>query len=111
MRLKCFTAGIALLIAVVIWQVRADEESRAKKKKTTSSENAALIEHGKYLVNEVAQCSHCHTAHDAKGQMVRSRLLQGATLDFAPRRRADNGPTTHRTLLPAAWPANGAKKR
>jgi len=88
MRIKCLIVSIAILIAVGIWQVRADQESGAKK--DSDSDGAGLIKHGDYLVNEVAHCSHCHTAPDANGQPDRSRLLQGATLGIVPKKKTEN---------------------
>lgn len=88
MRFKCLTAGIAIFVAVGLWQVRADPKAGAKKKR--SADSAKLLKRGAYLVNEVAHCSHCHTPLDAKGQPDRSRLLQGATLGFGPKQKTDN---------------------
>jgi len=88
MRFKWLMAGIAILAAVGIWQVRADEDSTAKKKPSPAP--ADLIKHGDYLVNKVAHCSHCHTALDSKGQPTPSRLLQGAMLGFAPKKKTEN---------------------
>src|SRR5438067_158332 len=88
MRRTCLTVGIAILVAVGIWQVRADQDPRAKKR--GGSPAADLVKHGEYLVNEVAHCSHCHTAPDAKGQPDRSRLLEGATLGIAPKQKTEN---------------------
>lgn len=42
------------------------------------------IERGKYLINNVALCSDCHTPRDEKGQFIESQWLQGSTLDFQP---------------------------
>lgn len=44
----------------------------------------AQIEHGAYLVKDVAGCSDCHTPMSAKGQPVPGQWLQGTRLSFAP---------------------------
>ena len=44
----------------------------------------AQIQHGKYLVENVAMCAECHTPRDGKGQFDRSQWLQGNVLDFKP---------------------------
>lgn len=44
----------------------------------------ALIERGKYLVEDVAMCADCHTPRDDKGQFIHSHWLQGNVLDFKP---------------------------
>jgi cytochrome c553 len=68
-------AMLALILAVVsgaLWTVAQDR---------------AQIERGKYLVEEIARCSMCHTPRDERGQEDRNRWLQGATIWFEPIRR------------------------
>jgi mono/diheme cytochrome c family protein len=38
---------------------------------------------GEYLVHHVAMCVQCHTPRDARGELDRSRLLQGAPVPVA----------------------------
>jgi mono/diheme cytochrome c family protein len=40
--------------------------------------------HGRYLVEEVAKCSECHTPRDANNQLDRARWLQGASIWIEP---------------------------
>lgn len=42
------------------------------------------IARGKYLVEEVAKCQECHTPRLETGELDKTKLLKGATLDFAP---------------------------
>ena len=42
----------------------------------------AQIQHGKYLVENVAMCGDCHTPRDNNGQLDRSAWLQGNLLDY-----------------------------
>jgi mono/diheme cytochrome c family protein len=42
------------------------------------------VKRGKYLVEEVAKCTECHTPRDAQGQLDRSRWLQGAPIWITP---------------------------
>ena len=105
MRLKCLIAGIALVVAVGIWQVRAGQESWAKKE--DSPDAAELLKHGEYLVNEVAHCSHCHSRQDEKGMPDRARLLRGATLPIRPKKEtekwADKSPDITSKGLAGNW--------
>jgi mono/diheme cytochrome c family protein len=39
---------------------------------------------GRYLVEEVAKCTECHTPRDAENQLDRSRWLQGAPVWIEP---------------------------
>src|SRR4051794_29204570 len=41
---------------------------------------------GRYLVDGVAMCSECHTPRDARGELDRSRYLQGAPIWITPAR-------------------------
>ena len=46
--------------------------------------NAAKIERGKYLVENVGMCGDCHTPHNEKGEPIREKWLEGAALPFKP---------------------------
>lgn len=51
------------------------------------------IARGKYLVDEVARCQDCHTAHMmGTGDLVKSAWLKGAQLDFV---KVDQPPGWH----------------
>ncbi len=39
---------------------------------------------GRYLVEQVAMCSDCHTPRDDKGALIASKSLQGAPIGFRP---------------------------
>jgi mono/diheme cytochrome c family protein len=39
---------------------------------------------GKYLVNNVGMCGDCHTPADKKGNLIKSKMLQGTPLMFKP---------------------------
>jgi mono/diheme cytochrome c family protein len=45
---------------------------------------ASNVERGRYLVEQVGMCGDCHTPHDEKGEPIRAKLLQGASLPFKP---------------------------
>jgi mono/diheme cytochrome c family protein len=42
------------------------------------------VKRGKYLVEEVAKCTECHTPRDANGQLEPDRWLQGAPIWITP---------------------------
>lgn len=54
------------------------------QKSPSSTSNATNIERGKYLVEEVAKCTECHTPRDARGELDRERWLQGASTWITP---------------------------
>ncbi len=45
---------------------------------------------GRYLVEEIAKCTECHTPRDANNQLDRSRWLQGASIWIEPVRPVSN---------------------
>lgn len=47
-------------------------------------QDAAQIQRGKYLVEDVARCVFCHTPHDEQGNEDRTRWLQGGPVWFEP---------------------------
>jgi mono/diheme cytochrome c family protein len=88
MQWKSVAVGIAILIAVGIWQVQADQGLGAKQDNSQGA--AELTRQGAYLVNEVAHCSHCHSPQDTAGMPDRARLLRGATLPIRPKKETKN---------------------
>ncbi|MGA7625128.1 MAG: c-type cytochrome [Candidatus Acidiferrales bacterium] len=58
--------------------------ARSSNKVSASPASDADIKRGKYLVEEVAKCSECHTPRDAQGQLDPDRWLQGAPIWITP---------------------------
>lgn len=56
--------------------------------------NASMIARGKYIVEGVAACGHCHTPRDENGEPNRSKWLTGAPLFLQPVRPVPGWPTT-----------------
>lgn len=48
------------------------------------------VEHGKYLVEEVAKCPECHTPRNANGDLEKGAWLQGAAIWIRPTRHIAN---------------------
>jgi mono/diheme cytochrome c family protein len=72
-RIAAVAAASLLLVPVLV--------SQAPHKKTAST---ALVARGKYLVEDTGKCGDCHTPFSEKGEPIRERWLQGATLAFKP---------------------------
>src|SRR5438445_11674412 len=66
----------------------AQSRQTAQKAPARASDNEAV--RGRYLVEEVAKCSECHTPRDAQNQLDRSRWLQGASIWIVPVRNVSN---------------------
>ena len=42
------------------------------------------VEHGRYLVHEVAMCGECHTPRDEAGNLIESRMFDGGPIPVRP---------------------------
>jgi hypothetical protein len=88
MRFKFIAVGIVILTAAGVWQVRAGQESGAKKE--GSRDTAEMVRHGEYLVSSASMCGDCHTPQDDQGKPDRTKLLRGATLPIRPTKQIRN---------------------
>jgi mono/diheme cytochrome c family protein len=69
---------LALALAVLggaCFVVEGTAEAQQEK-----SQAQAQIEHGRYLVHEVARCVQCHSPRTKDGALIERRLLQGAPI-------------------------------
>ena len=48
--------------------------------RSTDPDTSALVERGRYLVNDVAMCVQCHSPRDESGVLIESKLLTGAPM-------------------------------
>jgi mono/diheme cytochrome c family protein len=84
----------ALVAAVVTVSTSSSQTSsqtgaRQATAKTSAPQAAGAASHaqiarGKYIVEEVARCSECHSPRDAQGNLDHSRWLQGAPIWITP---------------------------
>ncbi len=71
---------------------------------TSAAAEPASVTRGRYLVEQVGMCADCHSARDAKGQIVKETNLKGAPIGFKPLVEmpwADAAPPL--AGLPAGW--------
>lgn len=78
-----FVFPALLLASALMAAVEVKESSRA-------AADRSEIEHGRYLVEEVAKCTECHTPRNAKGELDHSAWLQGAPIWIMPVRPIPN---------------------
>src|SRR6202044_2910239 len=85
MRTTSILCVIALLLfaGAVIVSTQARQASK-QAASTGSLPNQAQLKRGKYLTEEVARCTECHTPRDARGNLDNSRALQGAPVWIVP---------------------------
>ncbi len=62
----------------------------------------AMIDRGKYLVEEVAKCQMCHTPRLESGELDTAKWLKGAVLDFQPMKEVKGWHKTSPDLTPGA---------
>jgi mono/diheme cytochrome c family protein len=60
--------------------------------KSASHGSSGTVERGKYIVEDVAVCSQCHTPRDSNGSADRSHWLEGAAVWFKPADASENWP-------------------
>jgi mono/diheme cytochrome c family protein len=62
----------------------AADPAQPQKPANAPAGEQSQIEHGRYIVQDVAMCSECHTPRDANGDTDNSRYLQGAAIWITP---------------------------
>lgn len=70
--------GLALVLGVV------GLAASSSTPQTKTSTNRGDIERGRYLVEEVAKCSECHTPRNDRGELIEGAWLQGAPIWIQP---------------------------
>jgi len=73
------TLVIAFSLCLLLGLHPSSGVGESQRAQARSADTAAL-DHGRYLVEEVAKCAECHTPRDADNQLDRSRWLQGAPI-------------------------------
>lgn len=49
-----------------------------------AASNASQIARGRYLVQQVALCGDCHSPHNAQGEVLPGKDMEGSRLNFEP---------------------------
>jgi mono/diheme cytochrome c family protein len=75
-----FLLALVLFAGAVIASTKTPNQVAAN----SPSANASQAKRGKYLVEEVAKCTECHTPRDSQGNLDNSRALQGAPVWIVP---------------------------
>lgn len=72
-RPRCLRVGALSLLFLVLTAPFARAET-----------DAAILERGKYLVEQVGMCGDCHSPRNERGEFVEGKHLMGAPVDFSP---------------------------
>jgi mono/diheme cytochrome c family protein len=80
------TSSSLCVFALVLFAgaVIASTKTPRQVASNSSLANPSQVKRGKYLVEEVARCTECHTPRDAQGNLDNSRAFQGAPVWIVP---------------------------
>jgi hypothetical protein len=79
---KLSLSALLLLVGTVSQSGKAQEKQTKKTGDSTNLRNPALIERGKYIVENVAMCERCHTPRDENGNALRNHWLMGGPVQL-----------------------------
>ena len=83
---------LALLMTPILvhesWTQAAQQTNEHLKK----NPNSALVNRGRYIVEDVAVCSQCHTPRNSTGDLERGQWLEGAPMWLLPARPMGDWP-------------------
>jgi len=74
--------NLKLSILILAWLCAAFTVSAADT--NLPAADPAVVEHGRYLVEQVCLCGDCHSPRNANGEFDRSQWLQGELINFKP---------------------------
>ena len=82
-------AGFTLARPAVSVRAQAPTQSSAQNPTQSSAQKASPgisgnVEHGRYLVNNVAMCPQCHSPRDEQGNLIESRMFDGGPIPVRP---------------------------
>jgi mono/diheme cytochrome c family protein len=65
---------------------------KAQKASASTTNNEDLMARGRYIVEDIAVCTQCHTPRDNMGRLDQSKWLEGAPLWLQPAAPTENWP-------------------
>ncbi|HEX4564988.1 MAG TPA: c-type cytochrome [Vicinamibacterales bacterium] len=84
MRSSHLVAGALLLFAGAALARPGRSETRQTQAQGQNQGISGNVEHGRYLVNEVAMCPQCHSPRDDQGNLIASKLFEGGPVAVRP---------------------------
>jgi mono/diheme cytochrome c family protein len=89
-----FAAWIAatVLIFICVSRNTSAQAQQANAPKAAAKAGTGNVERGRYIVEDVAYCTNCHTPRMAGGEFDRSHWLQGGPLFWQPAQNLPNFP-------------------
>ncbi|PYX46306.1 MAG: hypothetical protein DMG83_07755 [Acidobacteria bacterium] len=77
-------ALLALLIIPILVHDSWTQAAQQTNDHLKNNANIALVNRGRYIVEDVAVCSQCHTPRNSAGDLERGQWLEGAPLWLLP---------------------------
>lgn len=82
--LAFLVAAFVLVLLGVTRFTQAQESKPANATPKAAAASPAVVARGKYIVEDVAYCTNCHTPRNSHGVLDRSKWLQGGPLFWQP---------------------------
>lgn len=79
-----FGAALPLIALFCLFSSAQKPNSELRGHSNTNAVDQTLVARGKYIVDNVAVCSQCHTPRDAQGNLDRYEWLDGAPVWLLP---------------------------
>jgi hypothetical protein len=79
----CAAAAVTAAFSCSLLMSR-EKSAAAAQKNAAQAPAQSNVEHGRYLVEDVAMCEECHTPRDKNGNLDETRRLQGAQIWIMP---------------------------
>jgi mono/diheme cytochrome c family protein len=77
-------AACVLLAGVVVAQSASPQAGYAAAPAPTVQGGGGNVEHGRYIVHDIAMCGQCHSARDEQGNILESHEFDGGPIPFRP---------------------------
>jgi len=78
-------AAVVLLAGVALAQSTAPQAGRGSAAAPAVQSTAGgSVDHGRYIVHEIAMCGQCHSPRDEHGNLLASREFDGGPVPFRP---------------------------
>jgi hypothetical protein len=87
------TSAVAVLVFLLsMLNVGFAQSSQRARESASTAAGSSQLARGKYIVEDVAVCSQCHTPHNSARQLDQSKWLEGGPLWLRPAEPVENWP-------------------
>lgn len=86
-RLRRGATGAVFLACALLWltmQGAAQQPQPSNGPEKQTERTTGNVEHGRYIVENIAMCAQCHSPRDEKGEIIDSQRFMGAPVPVRP---------------------------